>query len=290
MISRRSLVASAVACAAGASTPIAFAQSSGRMVVGFPACGATDIAARLLAEKLRGRYEPAMIVDNKPGAAARIAVEFIKNAPADGSTALFSPDFPLTVYPHSYKKLNYDPLADFTPAGQCGISAIAMSVGKLVPESVKTMSDFIAWCKANPKLASFASTGAGATPHFVGVMFAKASGLDLTHVPYKGGAPAMQDLVGGQIAISFNPVSEVLPYASTGRIRVIATSGASRSRFLPDVPNFVEAGLPAVQAETRLGVYVSSKTPAAIVARLGTAIGEVMRLPEVVEAFEKMGV
>jgi tripartite-type tricarboxylate transporter receptor subunit TctC len=153
-----------------------------RIVVGFPAGGGTDVLARLLAEKLRGHYAPAVIVENRPGAAARLATEYVKNSDADGSVLLFTPDFPMTVYPHSYKTLSYDPIKDFAPVAPCAKSMLTLNVGPAVPETVKTASDFVRWCQANPARAQYGTTGAGATPHFVGVMLARAAGLELTAV------------------------------------------------------------------------------------------------------------
>ena len=143
------------------------------VIVGFPAGGGTDIIARILADRLRGTYAATVLVENKPGAAARLSVEYVKNAEPDGSVMLFTPDFPITVYPHSFRSLNYDPLRDFTPVAPAARSMLTYNVGAGVPESVKTLADFVQWCKANPAKASYGTTAAGGTPHFVGVMLAK---------------------------------------------------------------------------------------------------------------------
>jgi tripartite-type tricarboxylate transporter receptor subunit TctC len=140
------------------------------IIVGFPAGGGTDVIARILADRLRGPYASTVLVENKPGAAARIAVEYVKNAEPDGSVMLFTPDFPITVYPHSFRSLNYDSLRDFTPVAPAAKSMLTYNVGPAVPESVKTLAEFVAWCKANPGKASYGTTAAGGTPHFVGMM------------------------------------------------------------------------------------------------------------------------
>ena len=150
------------------------------VIVGFPAGGGTDIIARILADRLRGTYASTVLVENKPGAAARLSVEYVKNAEPDGSVMLFTPDFPITVYPHSFRSLNYDPLRDFTPVAPAARSMLTYNVGAGVPESVKTLAEFVAWCKANPAKASYGTTAAGGTPHFVGVMLANEAGIPMT--------------------------------------------------------------------------------------------------------------
>ena len=148
---------------------------------------------RALANRIQSAYPAGMVIDNRPGAGARLAIDHVKNSPPDGTTMLFTPDFPITIYPHSYRKLAYDSLNDLTPVAIVARTPLAFVVGPAVPESVKTVADFLAWAKANPKLAAFSSSAARATPHFAGVMFSRAAGVDLLHVAYKGGAPAMQD-------------------------------------------------------------------------------------------------
>jgi tripartite-type tricarboxylate transporter receptor subunit TctC len=156
----------------------------------------------------------------------------------------------------------------------------------MVPDTVKTVADFIAWARANPKQAAFSSSAAGATPHFAGMMFARAAGIDLLHVPYKGGAPAMQDMMGGQIASGFPGVGEALPMLGP-RLRVLATTGAQRSRFMPDVPTMAESGYKDVVAEVWVGVFMPPKTPAAIVNHAADAINASLATPETREVFGK---
>ena len=260
-----------------------------RVIVGFPPGGGTDVGARSLVERLQMAYPGGIIVENKPGAGGRLAVEFVKAAAADGSTMLFTTDFPITIYPHSYRKLAYDSVKDLTPVAVAAKTSLAFTIGPSVPDSVKTVADFISWARANPKQAAFASSSAGATPHFAGVMFSRAAGLDLLHVPYKGGAPALQDLMGGQIASSFPGVGEVLPQLSSGKLRVLATTGAQRSKFMPNVPTMVESGFKDVVAEVWLGVFMPTNTPPAVVAKAAATINEALRLPELRETFSKFG-
>src|SRR3977135_2516350 len=224
MLTRRYLFtasAAGLACAATNLLPRALAETIApaikkpvRVIVGFPAGGGTDVIARILADRLRGPYASTVLVENKPGAAARIAVEYVKNPEPDGSVMLFTPDFPITVYPHSFRSLNYDSLRDFTPVAPAAKSMLTYNVGPAVPEGVKTLAEFVAWCKANPGKASYGTTAAGGTPHFVGMMLASAAGVAMTPVHYRGGAPALQDLVGGQWTDGGQP-----PHQTTARGR-----------------------------------------------------------------------
>jgi tripartite-type tricarboxylate transporter receptor subunit TctC len=225
------------------------------VIVGFPAGGGTDVMARVLAEALRGPYASTVLVENKAGASARLAVEYVKNAEPDGSVMLFTPDFPMTLYPHSFKTLSYDPLKDFTAVAPATTSMLSYNVGPAVPASVKTLADYLQWCKANPDKASYATTSAGATPHFAGVMLSNESKVPLNPVHYRGGAPAIQDVVGGHIPASVNPISEAMPLYKAGTVRMLAVTGAKRSPFVPDVPTMVEQGHNVV-VESWLGVFL----------------------------------
>ena len=293
MISRRDLLCGSAGVALpGLLLPgLALAQAPKltRVIVGFPPGGGTDVGARSLVDRLQPAYPGGIIVENKPGAAGRLGIEYVKSAPPDGSVMLFTTDFPITIYPHSYRKLAYDSVKDLVPVAVAAKTSLAFTVGPGVPDSVKTVADFVAWAKANPKQAAFASSSAGATPHFAGVMFSRAAGLDLLHVPYKGGAPALQDLMGGQIASSFPGVGEVLPQLPTGKLRVLATTGAQRSKFMPNIPTMVESGYKDVVAEVWLGVFMPAHTPPAVVARAAAAINEALRLPELRETFSRFG-
>jgi tripartite-type tricarboxylate transporter receptor subunit TctC len=292
MPTRRDVLAASAGLLASA-TDIASAlaqvlKKSAHIIVGFPAGGGTDVIARILAERLRGAYAASVVVENKPGAAARIAVEYVKNAEADGSVMLFTPDFPITVYPHSFRSLNYDPLRDFTPVSPAARSMLTFNVGPAVPDNVKTLADFVQWCRANPGKATYATTAAGGTPHFVGVMLANAAATPLTPVHYRGGAPAIQDLIGGHMPASVNPISEALPHARSGALRMLAVTGSQRSSFLPDVPTMREQGYNVV-VESWLGAFVPARTPAETVQALNAAIGEATRSAAMTENLAKVG-
>ncbi len=293
MLSRRSLMKRAAAGFAIAGLPFSATraqviQQTARVIVPFPAGGSTDVLARLMAEGLKGSYAPSTIVENRVGGAGRIAVDYVKGAEADGSVILFTPDFLLTVYPHSFRQLSYDPVRDFTPAAVCAKSALCISVGPAVPAEVKTLADFVQWCKANPKTATYATTAAGGTPHFAGLMLSQKSGVEMTPVHYKGGAPALQDLIGGHVSSSVNPVGEALPFAKAGTIRLLAVTSPKRSVYLQDVPSMKEVGYD-VTIEAWLGALVPSKTPADVVSRLNLAVKDIFASPEVVQKLSGLG-
>jgi len=291
MLTRRTILAASAAAAIGAAPRRVQAQTLKKtvhIIVGFPAGGATDLIARILADRLRGRYAASVIVENKPGGAARVAVDYIKNAEPDGSEFLFTPDFPITVYPHSFRTLSYDPLRDLVPVAPASRSTLTFVIGPAVPAEVTSLAEFVAWCKANPEKAVFATTAAGSTTHFVGVMVANEAGVKLSPVHYRGGAPALQDLFGGHVPASVNPIGETLPQAASGKIRILAVASAERSKFLPNVPTMREAGYNVV-VETWIGVFAPRKTPPEAVRALNAAIGEAVRSPEMIDSLAKIG-
>ena len=242
-----------------------------KIVVGFPPGGSADGLARSLAQQLPG-LAPAVLVDNKPGAGGRIAIEAVKVAEADGATLVLTPASMVTVYPNIYKKLSYDPVSDLLPLGRIAATAFVVAVGPMVPAEVASLSDFVKWAKANPAKASYGSSGAGSIPHFTGVALGKSLGMEWTHVAYKGAAPAMNDLLGGQIAANISVVSNVLPHIQTGKLRALAISAPERSASLPAVPTFQEAGAKDAAAVEWFGVFAPARTPPEVLARLNQAL------------------
>ncbi|MFS2101920.1 Bug family tripartite tricarboxylate transporter substrate binding protein [Variovorax sp. Varisp85] len=261
-----------------------------RILVGYPPGGATDVMARLIAQNMRERSIGNVIVDNRAGAGGRVALDAARRAPSDGTTVVMTPDFPLTIFPHLYRKLSYAPLTDFAPVAICGVSEFALCVGPAVPRQIGTAGDFLAWCKANPRQALYASPSPGSTPHFAGLMLARASRVDLTHVSYKGGSQAIQDLLGGQVPASINPVAEVLPYLESGRLRALATTGAERSPFLPGVPTLRESGYADVVARSWIGLLAPAGIPAAAISAMEQGVGEALRKDTVIQGFAKFGI
>ena len=291
MLNRRHLLAASATGLFVGLAPRALAQAVKKpvhVIVGFPAGGGTDVTARVLSEALRGAYASTVLVENKPGASARIAVEYVKNAEPDGSVMLFTPDFPMTLYPHSFKSLSYDPLTDFTPVGPATNSMLSYNVGPAVPASVKSLGDYVQWCKANPDKASFGTTSAGGTPHFAGVMLSNEAKVPLNPVHYRGGAPALQDVVGGHIAASVNPTSESMPLYQAGTIRILAVTGAKRSEFLPDVPTMAEQGFNVV-IDSWLGVFLPAKVPDDVLRALSAAMREASQSAVMKDNLAKFG-
>ena len=237
------------------------------IIVGFPAGGGTDVTARVLAEGLRGAYASTVLVENKPGASARLAVEYVKNAEPDGSVMLFTPDFPMTLYPHSFKSLSYDPLKDFTPVAPATKSMLSYNVGPAVPASVKTLADYLQWCKANPDKASLR--------HHLGRRHAALRRRDAGEREQGDAQPgalsrrragASRTWSAATSRASVNPISESMPLHKAGTIRILAVTGAQRSPFLPDVPTMKEQGYNVV-VESWLGVFLPPKTPDECAAR-----------------------
>ena len=257
------------------------------IVVAFPAGGATDAVARLVAEGLRGRYADTVIVENRVGGNGRIGAVHVKNGPADGSMLLFTPAFPMAIFPHIYKTLPYDPLQDFVPVATTGKGAFALSVGPGVPAIVRTLADFMAWCKANPDSATFGAP-AGGGQHFAGAQFTRLAGIPLRMIPYKGGAPSVVDVLGGHIAAVVTPLPEVVQHARDGKLRMLATTTAQRTRFTPDVPTMRELGYDVVFQDWS-GLLAPARTPREVVARANAAINEVIRSPSGSAAMVNIG-
>lgn len=261
-----------------------------RILVGYPPGGATDVVARLIAQHMREGRTGNIIVDNRAGASGRLALDAMRRAPNDGTTVVMTPDFPLTIFPHLYRKLGYAPLEDFVPVAMCGVSEFALCVGPAVPREIDTASGFLGWCRQHPKQALYASPSPGSTPHFTGVMLARAAGVELTHVAYKGGSQAIQDLLGGQVPASINPVAEVLPHLESGRLRALATTGARRSQFLPAVPTLRESGYTDVVSGSWIGLLAPAGTPGAALASTEQGVAEALRKDAVVQGFAKFGI
>jgi tripartite-type tricarboxylate transporter receptor subunit TctC len=292
MITRRHFMAVPAAGLALASTGLmrhALAQAGGktiRLMLGVAPGAAPDVVARLLVDQMMGYGSP-LIVDNRPGAAERIALEAFKNSPADGSVFMLTGSSPIAVLPHVYKKLKYDPPHDFMPVTTVCTFSFMLSVGLLVPQSVKTLDDFIQWCRANPKLATYGTLGAGTPHYFIGLMLARAAGFELAHVPYQGAA-AVQDLLAGQIAATIYPIGNTLPHVQSGSLRGLVITGPRRSPQLPDVPTMKEAGYPALEIVDWFGIFLPARTPAEIVGKLNPAVREALNTREVKAGLDKL--
>ena len=291
-LNRRQLLATGSTFTLAAWAGAAHAQGlpeTARIFAGFAPGGTVDVTARRIADKLRDVIAKTVAVENRTGAGGQIALSALKTAAPDGLTLLVTPMSMLGIYPHTYKKLPYDPVADFIPVSQAVRFDFGFAVGPQVPANVKSLAEFIAWCKANPKDANFGSPAAGSVPHFVGELFGKAAGLDLKHVPYRGTQPAIVDLMGGQVASVSGPVGEFLQHLPSGKARLIATSGAARNKFAPAVPTFVEQGFKDIVFDEWFAVYLPAKVPADVVAKTSAAVRAALASADVIESLALMG-
>ena len=256
-----------------------------KLLVGFAPGGSVDIVARLLAERLRPVLDQQVIVENKPGAGGRVVLGEVKRAPADGNTLVISPSGALVIAPWLYN-LNYDPVKDFTPIARVVTFDFAVTAGPAAPAG--DIRAVLNWLKANPSRANYGTPGAGTVPHFAGVLLSQASGVPLTHVAYKGGAPAVSDLLGGQIPVMVDTVSETIEHHRAGRLRILAVTGNARSPVLPDVPTLKEVGIDAT-AEAFIGLFAPAGLPADKVKRLSDAMAEVLKAPDLQARFREIG-
>ena len=258
-----------------------------KIIVGFPPGGTTDVMARKVADKLRGAYARAVIVENRPGAGGQLGVVALKDAPPDGGTMLLTPSSMLTIYPNTYRTLQYK-LDDVLPVSLAMYTHHVLSVGPAVPESVKTLKDFFAWARANPDKAAYGSPGAGSMPHLIGVLLTKAGGADLRHAAYRGSAPGIQDLLGGQIASFLGPVGDVLAHSKAGKVRVLGASGKERDAFLPAVPTMREQGF-AIALREWYAFFMPARASAETVQRASAALQQAIAQPDVVDFGKQFG-
>ena len=292
-LSRRDLIQSAGASAFLASLgQHAFAQAQPevlKIVTGFAAGGTSDTLCRRVATRMAPEYAKSAVVENKTGAGGQIAVQFVKGVPPDGATLLQTPTSILTIYPHIYKKLPYEPLVDLTPVSLACMFDFGFAVGPAVPLTVKTVNDFIAWAKVNPKAANFGSPAAGSTPHFIGALLGKTTGTDLTHTAYRGTQPAMLDLLGGNISAVSGPIGDITQHLPTGKVRILAVSGAQRSRFAPDVPTFTEQGLKEMTHSEWFAFLLPAKAAPEVVARMNAALKFALAQKDVIDGLSGFG-
>ncbi len=292
MIAKRRFVSSACAGGLAAILPDsmrrASAQTVSRMLVGFGAGGAIDVIARMLVQGMKG-YSSLFIVENRPGAGGRLALGALKGSLADGSVMILTPASNVAVFPHVYKALGYDAFRDFVPVTTVCAFPFLITVGPMVPADVRTLADFVKWCAANPRQATYGTAAAGSMLHFTGVTLAKAGQFEFVHLPYAGPG-GIQDLIGGRIAATIYPIGTALPHVQSGAIRALATTGPRRSPQLLDVPTVREAGYPALEANEWFGVFVPANTPAETVNRLNAAIRAVVNSDVFKTALAKLSV
>ena len=256
------------------------------VVVGFAAGGATDTAARIIAKKLGENIGANVLVDNRPGAGGNIAHQYTANGPTDGSLILFGSVGPLTIAPHMMK-LPYDPFKDLAPItmGVNFPNILVVNAGT----GIKTFAEYIAYAKKNPQKLEYASTGPGSASHLAGELLNEMAGIDTVHVPYKGGAPALQDLLGGRVAAYFSTYSTSQAYIANGQLIPLAVTGPNRLKSLPKVPTISESGYPGFNATNWYAFVASSKVPATILDRWNLEIVKVLKSPDVVQQLNDHG-
>jgi tripartite-type tricarboxylate transporter receptor subunit TctC len=258
-----------------------------RLIVPYVAGGNADLWARALAQKLSEAFKQPFVVENKAGANGGIGTDFVAKSPADGYTLLATASGPLTVNPVLYAKVPYDPVKDFAPVAQCVVYQYVLVT--LAGAPYQSIGDIVAAARANPGAVSYGSTGVGGGNHLAGELLALASDTRMTHVPYKGSAAALADLLGGQIAMMFDTVITSVPYIRSGKLRAFAVSSAKRASSLPEVPTMQESGIKGFDISQWQGVLAPAGTPRAIVERLNTEIVKAMRAPDVHERIAVQG-
>lgn len=256
-----------------------------RILVGFPAGGTIDLVARLLAEQMKDDLGATVIVESKPGAGGQIAAQALKQAAPDGRTMLLSPDHTMVMLPLTVKTAGFQPLTDFAPVGQVARYPGGLAVSGNV--KAKSLEEFFVWARANPGQANIGIPAPGSVAQFLVHLLAQQSKAAIASVPYRGSAPMVQDLMGGQIAAGSTALGDFVEPHANGKLRVLAVLGSKRSAALPDVPTFAEQGYP-IDWEHWLGMFVPAQTPAAEVQRINAAIGRALARPEVRERMAKI--
>ena len=258
-----------------------------RILVGFAPGGESDVIARLLVDRMRTSLGVPVIVENKPGAGGMLAAEVLKNAAPDGKTLMIAPIAVTVFAPLTHANIRYDPIKDFAPVSLAANFQMALAVGPGSP--AKTLPEYIAWVRASPTRATYGVPLAGGPTHFFGVMLARATGVELAAVPYKGSAPFVNDLVGGQVPAGITVLSQLLKLNDAGKVRVLATSGSQRSPVAPDIPTFKELGFAAIEGTGWQAFHTTAGTPRETVDRLALAIASAIKAPEVSERLVALG-
>ena len=285
---RRQFTQTAAAATLLGALPTSFVQAQSRIetlriIVGFPPGGTTDAFARRVGEKLRGTYANNVIIDNKPGAGGQLGVMTLRSAPADGSAMLYTPASMLTIYPHSYSKLAYKQ-SDVTPVTIGHSTDHAFVVGPMVPESVTNLKQFIEWAQANPDKVSIGNPGAGSMPHLLVGRLAALAKFQITNVPFPGSGPGIPQVMGGQITGMSSPLGDWVQHVKAGKVRILATSGASRSPFVPTVPTYAEQGFGELVVREWFGFFLPSAADQAVRESASAALRAALSQPDVAAA------
>jgi tripartite-type tricarboxylate transporter receptor subunit TctC len=258
-----------------------------RILVGFPPGQATDLVARLLAEKLGPMFGETVIVENRPGQGGSIVLASLASAPPDGHTMVLAPLASLVVNPHLYKTVGYDSLKDFAPVALIGDLPILMVVNPTLP--IHNVAELIAFARAHPDRLTHPSSGNGTLSHLGMELFKKRAGITILHVPYRGSPPAMTDLMSGVVSVAMDTVTVTEPFIRAGTMRLIASAYGKRVPSFPDTPTLAEQGFPGIELAAWLGIVVPAGTPKDRVAKLGAAFNQIVQTPEIDAKFAQLG-
>ena len=278
----------AVSCALAAPVPRAqtWPQRPVKVIVPFTAGGNTDTQARIVSERLSAALGQPFIIENRAGASGAIAAELVAKAPADGYTLFFAGTTQFLIVP-LIQKVNYDPLKDFAPISVLGTNPFVLAIHISVPAN--TLREFIDYAKAHPGELNYSSGGRGASTHVTAALFASRAGLKMTHIPYKGGAQSVMDLVGGQVQMVFGNPSDMIQHSKSGKIRLLAVSSEKRAPQFPDLPAIAEL-YPGFRNDTWNGFFAPAATPRAIIDRVAREVAKAARDPDIIERLDKIGV
>ncbi len=276
-----------VALALQAAPVAAFPERTVRIIVPFPAGGSNDVIARILAQRLAEIWKQPVVVENRGGAGGNVGAEAVARADADGYTLLLAAPGPLAINPSLFQRLNFDPLKDFAPIALTASVPIVLAVNPQV--RANSVAELIALARAEPGKLHFGSSGAGSTNHLAGELFKALAGINIVHVPYRGAAPAMNDLVAGHIPFMFDNMPAVRPQVAGGKIRALAVAGAARSPLYPELPTMAEAGVSGFEASAWFGLVAPAATPPAVIKVLVDTTAGVLREPAIVARFAELG-
>jgi tripartite-type tricarboxylate transporter receptor subunit TctC len=284
---KKTLMALAIAAATVSAFAAGYPEKTTTIVVPFPPGGSTDAIARVVAQKLQEKFGQSFIIDNRAGATGTIGAAFVKRAPADGYTLFVSSLGPFVIAPHLIKGVQYDALKDFDPITIAVQAPNVLVVPANSPD--KSLAELLAHLKKNPGKVSFASSGNGSSDHLSAELFWQQTNTEGLHVPYKGGGPAMQDVIAGHVKIMFSSLVQTTPFIQSGQLRALGVGGTKRNPILPDVPTIAEAGVPGYEANNWWGIMAPAGTPKEIVDRLYRDIQATLKSPELTQAFDREG-
>lgn len=289
MVSMLARLAVVLVAALGATAPVLaqdWPSRPIRIVVNFPPGGAADVLARALGQELAETFKQPVVIDNRPGANGNIGADAVAKSPGDGYTLLMSSGGAVSINPFLYSKLPFDAEKDLVPVASVAVVRVYLVTHPSVPAG--NVKELVAYMKSNPGKLSFGSAGTGSSPHIAGEMFKRAAQVEATHVPYKGAAPALADLLGGQVQFMFDP-GPGLRHVKDGKLKLLAVASGKRASQLPDTPTFAELGMPGVDADTVFGIYAPAGTNPAIVTRLHDEINRALRTPKLAEVVNGLG-